>query len=152
MMLCRSDDEEMHQAFMAQLEIDCLPAGATFIAVRNEDEFMGGWMFERWTGPGGVVHVHWAANPQARGRWITRTTLNLVAAYVFGQLECKAAIGEAPANNSYVCGLNERVGFKRYTRIEGYFPDGDLVIYRMLKSDCRWLPPGLRGADGHGQA
>lgn len=143
--LCAQDDPEMLDMFRAQLDIEHLPAGATFIATRD-----GGWMMERWTGPGGVVHLHWAAPPASRGRWMTRTLLRMVASYIFDQLECSAVIGEAPANNAYVCGLNERVGFKRYARIEGYFPDGDLVIYRMLKDECRWIPSAARGAASHG--
>lgn len=145
--ICRHDDWEMQSMFMSKLKINHLPAGATFLALRTEDQVLGGFMFERYTGKGGVVHSHQAAN--AKG-WLDRKFLSAVADYVFNQLGCNAVIGETPLNDSYVIRINEKLGFKFHTYIEGYFPDGDLAIYKMTREECRWLPAGPMEARNHG--
>jgi RimJ/RimL family protein N-acetyltransferase len=140
--LCAPFDPEVREMFKRKLGLTHLPAGATYIAYRDDEGVTGGWMFERYTGPGGSVCAHWAANKE--GRWLTKQMLNMAALYVFGQLRCKFIMGEVAASDEYVRRVDERLGFEEHATIRGYFPDDDLVIYRLDRNRCRWLPAEYR--------
>lgn len=105
------------------------------------DAVVGGWMFERYTGRGGSVYAHWAASDKG---WLTRTSLNIVAMYLFDQLGVRMVFGEVRASDEYVIRVMEKLGFKQVTRLQGYFPDGDLLLYSLSKRDCRWLPAAFK--------
>lgn len=106
--------------------------------VDEEGEIAGGWMFERYTGVTGSVHVHWAAD--GKRQWLTRGTLELVAIYVYDQLGCDLMYGEVKASDKYVRKIDERLGFVETATLPAYFPNDDLVIYSMTKQQCRFLP------------
>lgn len=54
---------------------------------------------------------------------------------------CVAVLGMVDSLNDAALDFDRRLGFKEIDRIEGAGLDGDLVILRMLRSDCRWLRP-----------
>ncbi len=149
MILCEQDDPEMLAMFRLGFELEVLPAAATFLAWRDDAGVAGGWMFERYTGPGGVVHSHWAA--RRKGRWLSRDKLRLAAAYIFGQLQCRYAVGEVKAGKLEVRWLMEKLGFQPAAILNNYFPDDDLLIYRLDRHNCRWLPVEQEERS-HGQA
>ena len=103
----------------------------------KDDQIVAGWMFERYTGPGGSVYTHWAGEGK---RWLTRDVLSLVAIYVFGQLDADNVFGEVRKSDKAVRAIDEKLGFRKVAELTGYFPDDDLIVYRMQKNDCRWLP------------
>ena len=106
------------------------------------EELMGAWLFERYTGINGSVFAHWA---NAVGhRFVTRSNLHLVAHYIFSQLQCQQVLGEVRASDDYVRKMNERLGFKKVAEIPGYFSGDDLVIYRMTRAECSWIPQELK--------
>lgn len=96
-----------------------------------------GFMFERYTGVTGSVHVHWAI---AEGVGLTRGMLQLVAIYVYDQLGVDIMYGEVRASEQNVRDIDERLGFVETATLPAYFPDDDLIIYSMTKRQCRWLP------------
>lgn len=100
-------------------------------------KLVGAWAFERCTGEGGSVYVHWAT---AAPGWLNRDTLALISHYVFEQLGCAQALGEVRASDTRTRSINERLGFKKVGEIPGYFPNDDLILYCMRRSDCIWLP------------
>lgn len=132
------EDMEARSFMRVGLGIKELPAGGTIMAFRDEDGIMGGWLFERYTGPGGSVFIHWAGRPGKS--WMRRYMLTMVAMYVFDQLKCAQALGEVKSTDEYVRKVDEKLGFEEVAVVPAYFPDADLVLYRLRKSDCRWLP------------
>lgn len=96
----------------------------------------GGWLFERYTGPGGSVHAHWAGRPG----WITPRTLRMASFYLFVQLGVEVVFGEIKETEPKLRELAERLGFQYLTTLPGYFPDAALCVYSMTKQQCRWLP------------
>jgi RimJ/RimL family protein N-acetyltransferase len=143
----RSD--EVRAFIMARAGVPA-PKGPTqvlgFIDQKTQ-ELVGGWMFERYTGPGGSVHAHWAASDRG---WLSRTALNLVAMYLFDQLGVAVVFGEVRASETYISRVVEKLGFTEVARLKGYFPGDDLLLYSLLRENCRWLPEGLR-EDANGQ-
>lgn len=136
--LCAPFDPDVMVMFREKLGISILPNTATFLAFRTKERVLGGWMFERYTGRGGSVCAHWASNDVKR--WVDRDKLSICALYVFGQLGCKTVFGEVASSDTYVRRVNEKLGFVKCAELPGYFPDDDLVLYRLDKTACRWLP------------
>jgi hypothetical protein len=54
---------------------------------------------------------------------------------------CVAVLGMVDSTNDAALTFDRRLGFKEIDRIAGAGLDGDLVILRMLRSECRWLRP-----------
>jgi hypothetical protein len=132
--------------FGRKLGLSMIPNNARFIAWRDSKGVQGGFMYERYTGPGGIVHMHWAADRPPG--WLSRAKLQLAFAYPFGQLRVRACIGDIEGKNTYVQDLCEKLGGREIARISDYFPEDALVLYRMDRQDCRWLPPGMTGMKG----
>lgn len=103
----------------------------------DEEGILGGFMFERYTGVTGSVHVHWAGRGPG---WLKRTMLKLVAIYVYDQLKVDIMYGEVRASDEAVRSIDRRLGFVETAVLHGYFPGDDLIVYSMTKDQCRWLP------------
>ena len=117
------------------------PLGAVqAMGFADEDtgELVGAWMFERYTGEGGSVHVHWAARDSKK--WLTPDMLRLVAIYAFDQLGVDLLYGEVRASDKRTREIDERLGFGETVVLPAYFPDDDLIVYSMARRQCRWLP------------
>ena len=87
-----------------------------------------------WNGPNVVCHI--AADGK---RWATREYLWTIFDYPFNQLRVKritVCVGEGnAASRRFV----EHLGFTLEAELAGAHPTGDLRIYRMFRSDCRYL-------------
>lgn len=105
--------------------------------VNDDAEILAGFMFERYTGVTGSLHVHWAIS---EGAGLTKGMLQLVAIYAYDQLGVDIMYGEVRASDKNVRDIDERLGFVETAILPAYFPDDDLVIYSMTKRQCRWLP------------
>lgn len=106
--------------------------------VNEDEEIVGGFMFERYTGVTGSVHTHWAGNRDQP--WLSGNILKLVSIYVYDQLGCDVMFGEVRRSDKYVRRIDERIGFEKVAVLPAYFPDDDLVVYSMTKRQCRFLP------------
>lgn len=105
--------------------------------INDDGEIVAGFMFERYTGVTGSLHVHWAI---ANTGGLTRNMLQLVAIYAYDQLGVDLMYGEVRASDKKVRHIDERLGFVETAILPAYFPDDDLIIYSMTKRQCRWLP------------
>lgn len=83
------------------------------------------------------ISAHIAAEPGAR--WLTREFLHAIFDYPFNQLGVKRITGFVPAWNLAAQRFDEHLGFVREATLEDVLPEGDLIIYRMKRQDCRWL-------------
>lgn len=90
--------------------------------------------FDNYTGTSMEMHV------ASKGDyWMTKGLLRAAFDYPFNVCGCNVVIGVVPSSNTAALSLNEHLGFKTQTIIEGAHPDGDLHIMVMKKADCRWL-------------
>lgn len=64
-------------------------------------------------------------------------------AFVFPFERCglEAVIGMVDSNNDAALEFDRRLGFTEIARIPNGGIDADLVVLRMLRSECRWLRP-----------
>lgn len=129
--------EEAKEFVMRKVGLSAPASVLTAIGFMDKNkDLLGAFVFERCTGVGGSVYVHWAAN---EGLWLSRAVISIVMHYVFVQLECAQLLGEVRASDKYVRDVNERIGFNEMATITGYFPGDDLVIYSMRRDECIWL-------------
>lgn len=103
----------------------------------EDGRIVAGWMFERYTGVTGSVHVHWAVKP---GTKLMKWMLHTLAIYIFDQLGVGTLYGEVRKSDTRGRDAVLRLGFRKRTVLPGYFPGDDLVIYSLDKNDCVWLP------------
>lgn len=109
---------------------------AEAIGLEQDGELIAGVVFNWYTGPSISMHV--AAEPGRR--WMTRDYLYRVFAYPFLQVKCNRVTGLVREDNLDAQRFDEHLGFKREGLIRQGASDGsNLILYGMLKSECRWL-------------
>lgn len=85
---------------------------------------------------GARCSVHCAGSGK---HWLNRELLQVVFRYIFVQLGCKVIVNPVSSANAASLRFTKHIGFTEVCRIEGGCPDGDLVVFKMPKADCRWL-------------
>lgn len=105
------------------------------IGLEENDQLIAGVLFDNYNGASICMHV--AAVPGKR--WMTREFLWYCFYYPFMELKVKRITGLVPESNLVARRFDEHLGFKLETRLEDAHPDGDVLVYKMMKSDCRFL-------------
>ena len=95
---------------------------------------LGGAVYQNYTGRSIAIHTA-GFTP----KWISRDLLWLCFHYPFAQLACEYIFGQVPAHNLKALAFNHKMGFKEIARIADVFPEGDLVVMRMHRDECRYL-------------
>jgi RimJ/RimL family protein N-acetyltransferase len=72
-------------------------------------------------------------------RWIPRDYLWTSFRYPFWQLGCRRVTGLIDEHNLEARRLAVHLGFELETRLSQAMSDGDMLVYRMWKEDCRYL-------------
>lgn len=73
-------------------------------------------------------------------KWLTREFLNLVFGYVFIQLDCKVIVNIVESSNLDSVKFTKHLGFKNVYTVKGGGADGgDVLIFEMQKTDCKWI-------------
>jgi hypothetical protein len=110
-------------------------------------ELLGGLTFQGYTGAS--IQGHMAG---FHPNWLTRDLIWVGFDYPFNQLGCSMIFAQIPETNTRSLEMNQKLGFKIVSRIEGVFPDGACMVLALAREDCRWLdlkPRGLRaGSEG----
>lgn len=108
-------------------------AGST-IAVYRDTAIVAGVTFSQWTGP----NIFTAVAVEDR-RAVTRQFLFLCFWYPFEQLQCRRITALVNEDNSASLLAIEHLGFKCEATLEDAAPNGNVIVYRMFKRDCKWL-------------
>lgn len=119
-----------------RIDEDNFSQGAVAIGMEEDGQLIVGVVYDSYTGPSIAMHV--AAEPGKR--WTTKDFLYRCFAYPFIQLECNRVTGLVRADNLVAQKFDEHLGFVREGVIRRGASDGtDLILYGMLKDECRWL-------------
>lgn len=118
---------------------------AAAIGVRSDDALHGVVVFDSFTTTG-----CWVSVVSDGGRkWITRELIIKVFAYPFIQLGYPRLNSFVSVNNADAIRFNEHFGFKREGILREAGEQGeDLIVYGMLRRECRWLPERFSGKTG----
>ena len=91
-----------------------------------------------------VVYNHFSGNDIAmhvagKGYWATPAVLRAYFTYPFNQLKCQRVTAYVASRNAKCLTLVERLGFRREGCLREGAYDDDLLIFGMLRRECRWL-------------
>jgi hypothetical protein len=75
----------------------------------------------------------------APGAVMPKDFLRAIFHYPFVQLGCEKIVALIAENNWKSQNLVEKMGFVKEAVVAEYYPEGDLFIYSMTKSQCRFL-------------
>lgn len=102
-------------------------------------KLIAGVAYADWNGVNLVAHI---ASDGTR-RWMTKEYLWTIFDYPFNQAKVNRITCEIGSGNRASIRLCEHLGFEREANLQGAHPDGDLLIYRLWRKDCRWLNENL---------
>lgn len=72
-------------------------------------------------------------------QWLNRQFLWTAFDYPFNQLKCSRVTALVGEGNHDARRFDEHIGFKLEARLTDACPSGDLLVYRMLKYECRFI-------------
>ena len=73
--------------------------------------------------------------------------LQEAALWIFGVCQREHIVGIVPADNAKALKINKHIGFTEFARIpDGYNYGVDIVLMRLNREDCKYLPTELRKA------
>lgn len=113
----------------------CPGRGVTIGLMDDTGDLIAGVLYEDYNQANITMHI--AAVPGRR--WLCREFLWFCFYYPFEQLGCKRVTGLVAASNLEARRFDEHLGFQLEATLEDAHPDGDLLVYKMRKEDCRWL-------------
>lgn len=109
--------------------------GLPCVGMLEDGKLVGAVAYNHYTGNAILMHV-----AGAKRGWVTRKFLRAAFNYPFHQLGCTRVTGLVRTDNPVAQDFDERIGFKREGLIREGDDDGcDLILYGMLKRECRWI-------------
>ena len=111
----------------------------TAIGRLKDGELVAGVLYEDYTKANIVCHI--AGNEG----WATRGFLGLIFNYPLVQLGVKRITAPVHSNNDKSILLMTRLGFTLEAVLAQAIPEGDLLIYRMFREECRFLEDRYHG-------
>jgi RimJ/RimL family protein N-acetyltransferase len=119
---------------------DFIPIHPSFgqkgIVLRVDDEIIAALLYVEYNGSNVFCHI--AGKPGRR--WLNREFLFWAFSYPFDQLGCTRITGWVEEDNTDSRRFLENIGFVIEARLKGAGVHGqDVLLYRMLRSECRFL-------------
>lgn len=108
------------------------PALSQAIGLVKDGQPQAGVVFTDYNGRSMVVH-------QAIQGKINRNFLHEISNYAFNQCRVEKLIGPIDSSNEKAIKLVQNMGFKEEARIKDAHPKGDMILFTLVKSDCRFL-------------
>ena len=125
-----------------------LPLTSPSYGVMIDGKLAGGVVFVGYDGHNSYMHV---ASDGSR-RWITKKLIRMTFALPFILAGCRRVTGLVRTDNLEAQHFDEKLGFKREGIIRKADFDGcDLIVYGMLKEECRWIKGMTYGKQGQQQ-
>jgi RimJ/RimL family protein N-acetyltransferase len=118
---------------------------ATSIGWHDGKRVVAGVAYTDWNGAN--LNMHVVALPGKR--WLRREFLWACFDYPFNRLKVARVTGVVASCNAEARRFDEHLGFTLEATLQGAHPSGDLLVYVLWKSSCRWL--SLRPKGEYGQ-
>lgn len=110
------------------------------IGFSKDGKIIGGVVFHNYRAPSIELSIA-TIDPS----WATRKTLKHIFTYPFIELGVKRCTAITDVRNQSVRTFLERMGWVHEASLKDALHDGDAAVYRMLKSECRWLERNKNG-------
>ena len=108
---------------------------AVGIGLEHDKRLIAGVVFNEYNGANIQMHV---ASDGSRS-WMNKEYLWFCFYYPFEQAKVNRITTVVASSNVRAAEFNRHIGFTEETRLKDAHPDGDLIVFRMFKSECRWL-------------
>ena len=119
------------------------PENSAAIGLVKDDKIVAGVIYENWNRRSVVTHI------AIEGR-LTRSFLYAIFHYPFVTCGVNKIISAVNDTNTKSVLMVTNMGFIAEGRLKDCSPDGDIILYTMQKSDCRFL--GKRYGQEHSEA
>ncbi len=106
----------------------------TAIGFTFDGRLVAGVIYTNYNGPN--IYMGFAVTDR---RVFNRASLWSAFAYPFLDLRCRRVTALVDCDNVRSLALCEHLGFAREATLADAAPNGDQILFRMLKSECRWL-------------
>lgn len=118
----------------AATQIGCVfrPEYDTAIGLQRGGEFVAGVIYEGWNGKSIVAHI------AVSGR-MTPAFLAAIFDYPFRVCGAQKVICPVPSDNARSIKLATNMGFMQEARIQDAAPTGDVLLFTLTKSNCRFI-------------
>lgn len=110
----------------------CKGRGTAIGKVKN-GKLIAGILYEDCNGTNVVAHI------AGEGIWLDRSLMWLMFNYPFVQLGVNRITAPVNSNNAKSIAFLERIGFIMETKLHGATSNGDILLFRMFKSECKYL-------------
>lgn len=107
----------------------------TAIGLEDDGKIVAGVLYDNYNGAS--VNTHIAANNSKR--WMNREYLHFIFWYPFEQMKVKRLTALVAENNTDSRNFVKKLGFDLEATLQDADPDGDLLVYRMFRDQCKWL-------------
>lgn len=105
------------------------------IGLVTETEILAAVIYNDFYEAGCAIHI--AAVPGKS--WLTREFLFAAFDYPFNQLKFRRLTGYVASRNLEAQRLDEHLGFKREGYLRHMLPDDDVILYGMIRNECRYI-------------
>lgn len=134
-MIVTQPKEEIAQFVSNLCSRNHLPFGnySTIGSIRN-GRLVAGVVYNHYSGTNVCAHL------AGEGKnWLTRDFLYAIFDYPFNELGVNRITGLVPKKNKRARKLDQHLGFKYEGNMRRALPDDDMLVYGMLRDECRWL-------------
>lgn len=107
--------------------------GAAIGKLDDQGNLIAGVLYEDWNGANIMCHI------AGEGNWASRQFLNVIFDYPFNQLEVRRITVPVGSTNIKSIHLVTRMGFALESTLAQAITSGNLLLYRMFRSECQYL-------------
>lgn len=109
-------------------------ANYTGIGLEQDGKLIAGVLFDYYNGASMNAHI------AGEGKtWLNRRFLHFIFWYPFEQLKIKRLTVLIPRSNSDSLRFVRHLGFELEATLKDAAPDGDVLLFRMFREQCKWL-------------
>lgn len=108
------------------------PEDSQAIGLLRAGEIVAGIVYEGWNGRSITAHL-------VIRRYVTRAFLRVISEYPFKQLGAWKVIAPVFSDNAAGIRAMPKIGFIEEARILNAQPGGDIVLFTLTQSNCRYL-------------
>ncbi len=104
------------------------------IGIVQDDRLIGGYILNDYNGSN-IELTAYAPRLMRLGH------MRFLAKYIFGQLQCRRISARTSRSNKITQRTLLRSGFKWEGVLRDFYPQGDAILYRLSRDDCKWFKP-----------
>jgi RimJ/RimL family protein N-acetyltransferase len=127
-----------YKFMISKAEVNFDLHSSSYIGFKEDNKIIGAIFFSNYDKHNVFIHIAFDTP-----RCVSRKHIKLMFDYIFNQLNCRRTTATCDSENNRVQKLIEGVGFTQEGLIRKMVAinnkEIDVIIYGMLKNECRWI-------------